>query len=150
MIDPIVRTYDFKNYVHVLGGFTLSGFDEEGITIARIGDMFTSKRGADGTKERSNNSAFDLELTLNVLKTNPINDVLSGIHNVDSLTNQSALPWLTKDLKGLSLVSCLHCWVRKAPDMNNKTESEAKVWVLETGPAAVFTGGTISGSGPVG
>lgn len=142
MHDPVVRTYDFKNYVHTLGSIILTGFDEEGITISRENDMFSRKSGVDAT-ERSNMNNFDLTITVNILKTNPLNDILSALHNLDSTTNAGKVPWLTKDLNGLSLTVALSAWIVKAPDMVNKKESESNVWLIHTGPSAKFDGGSI-------
>jgi hypothetical protein len=143
MPDPVVRTYDFKNYANVWGPILFTGEAEEGITIVRPEDMFGAKTGAGGDRERANLGNFHLEITVNVLKTNPINDRLSALFNADALFNTSKLPWFTKDLKGTSLVSCLHAWLRKDADMTLNREGDMNIWIFDTGPATKFTGGTI-------
>jgi len=143
MINPVVNTYDFKSWVHTWGGITFTGVDEEGISIVSPDDMFGSKTGVDGTRERANLNNHHKLITVNLLKTNPLNDILSGLHNVDALTNVNKLPWLSKDLNGLSLVTCLHAWIIKMADASLKREADANVWVFDTGPAATFLGGTV-------
>jgi len=138
-----VRTYDFKNYKHVWGGVPITGFDEEGITIIRPDDMFGAKTGCEGERERANLNNFHVQIVINLFKTNPLNGILSGLHEVDARLNTSKLPWLTKDLDGLTTVGILRAWITKQAEISLKRESDGMVWTFDTGPAAVFTGGTL-------
>ena len=137
-----VKTYDFKEVVMTFGGIPFTGFsDGTSITISRNGDLFTKKKGNDGSIDRSNNNAFDFEVSVVLKQTSITNDLLSTASYADQLSNKGTAPLLIKDLNGTTLFTAPQAWVKKDPDDEFAGEISDREWTFDTGASVKFTGG---------
>jgi hypothetical protein len=145
MTDTIVRTYDPKQIIVTFGGIIFSGFAEGTfLQITRSGEMFVKQKGADGSINRTNKNAFDFTVTVTLQQTSITNDLLSGVMVADQKFNTGALPLIVKDLRGTTLFFAPQAWIESDPEDEYSDEATGREWVLATGIAEKFTGGSLS------
>lgn len=137
-----VKTYDPSQVAIIVGGFNITGFaDGSFITIARNADAFALYVGTDGegTRAKSNNKSGKITITL--AQSSDSNAILSGIANLDELSNNGIVPVLVKDNSGTSLYAAETAWIVKASDSEFGKELGSREWILETDNLAVFIAG---------
>lgn len=135
------------------GSFSLgagAGAAEEGITIAQLDDKGSMQVGADGFAMHSLHMSRAGRLTLRVLKTSPVNALLSKMYNDDS---SSAAVWgkntirISDPARG-DEITCQGVAFQKLPDVSFAKDGNVHEWsfncaqidyILGTGtPAAQF------------
>lgn len=149
-LNETIKTYDFKTHAVNLGGVLFTGFAEEGITISQTDDTFTEVEGADGTIERVNQGNNRCEITVNILKTNPLNLYLTKLHDADILTNKGMTSFTVKDLTGETYFFVKNAWITKQADIELAKDTSAVSWTLHTGNRTGGVGGKITGSNILG
>lgn len=137
------NTYSFLDVKATLvgpggGPFTLgagAGNSEEGITIAMAEDKNTLTVGADGMPMHSLHAAKHGTVTVHLLKTSPVNALLSNLYAVQ--TQSSALHGqnvivVTNPVTGDS-ITCQACAFKKLPDQKNAKEAGTNDWAFDAG-----------------
>jgi hypothetical protein len=141
-MDSTVRTYDPSKVRVLIGALVMTGFaDGTFVKINRSGDAFDKKRGADGTVDRINKSAYDFEVDFSLKGTSPLNASLSGLLATDQLTNGAIFPLTIQDLSGNSLFEAPQAWIKKDPDQDFADSLNNRSWKIDTGAAANLIGG---------
>lgn len=141
-MDSNVRTFDPSKVRVMFGALVLTGFaDGTFIKITRSGDAFEKKRGADGTVDRINKSAYDYEVEATLKGTSPMNGLLSGALALDQATNLGIQPLTIQDLSGNSIFEGPQSWIKKDPDQEFADSLNNRTWKFDTGAGANFIGG---------
>lgn len=136
-----MKTYDFKQVQVIFGGNLLTGFSEgEAITLEPNAESFTLKVGADGETSRAKGNNKSHTLKLKFLQTASANEVLSGIHAADQLSNSGVKPLMIKDNNGTSLVAERQAFISKPPAMGHGSEITDREWTIILPAPEVFHG----------
>ncbi|MCP4605065.1 MAG: DUF3277 family protein [Proteobacteria bacterium] len=110
--------------------------------ISQNEDSFTLVVGTDGdaTRSKSNNRSGRFSITL--MNSDPSNDLLSAMHNVDLNSNGDGInPFAVMDMSGTSVFTCEHAWIVKFPDTTLGREVGSREWVFETDSLINHAGG---------
>lgn len=133
-------TYSFMDVVASLTGPTGSldfGYgsanSEEGITVTMAESKNTMTIGADGEGQHSLSAGKSGTVTINLLKTSPVNKKLSLMYNAQSVS--SAL-WgnnviVIRNTSSGDLVTARACAFQKQPDFNNPKVAGMVAWVFD-------------------
>lgn len=142
MADLIVRTYDPKNVKIIIGVVPVSGLVS--IKVSQPDKSFEKTRASDGTVSRTAKNVRDYEVTLVILATSLINNVLAEYHALDLQNNQGTFPLIIEDLnQGIPLLIAETAWITGYPD-TEKGESAADMeWVIDTGQSEYTPGGAL-------
>jgi hypothetical protein len=112
-----------------------AGTAEEGITIAMRGDKNTTTVGADGTPMMSLHADKSSTVTVRLLKTSPVNAMLSQMYAADSsdssLWGQNTIT--VRDSSRGDHSTCRQCAFKKLPDLTYNKEGPVIEWVFESG-----------------
>lgn len=112
-----------------------SGNSDEGIVVTMSEAKNTMTTGADGEVMHSLHAGKSGIVTINLLKTSPVNKKLSVMYNAQSLS--SAL-WgnnvivLRNKVSG-DIVTARACAFQKQPDWNNPKVAGIVAWVFDAG-----------------
>jgi len=66
-------------------------------------------------------------------QTSISNDYLSGVLNLDKLSNTGKLPLMIKDMLGTTLLAWSQAWIKTPPAVDMSKETGERAWVLDTG-----------------
>ncbi len=105
------------------------------LRIEQNEDSFTRVTGTDGetTRSRTNNRSHTITLTL--MQSSDVNDLLSAVHTLDitSAGGAGIGPLIVKDGSGRSLYIAEKCWIKKPPAVEFGREAGPREWTFETG-----------------
>jgi hypothetical protein len=115
------------------GAFSLgsgSGASEEGISIDPSGEISGMQIGADGTGQHSLYADKSGKVTVRVLKTSPINKLLSGLYNFQTASaashGQNTIT-ITDVVRG-DVITCRQCAFAKAPNLVYGKDAGTNDW----------------------
>ncbi len=115
------------------GAFSLgsgAGAAEEGISIDPSGEIDGMQIGADGTGQHSLHADKSGKVTVRVLKTSPVNKLLSAMYNFQTASaashGQNTLT-ISDAVRG-DVVTCRQCAFAKAPNLNYGKEAGTQDW----------------------
>jgi hypothetical protein len=116
--------------------------DDEFLTIAESEPRFISKVGVDGTVTRSDVKTVITQVSVILMATSPVNDLLSAIHTLDKLTAGGAgvAPFFAKNRLGTSLIAAPEAWIMKLPDESRGKEVGTVTWEFELANAERHVG----------
>jgi hypothetical protein len=137
-----LKTYDFKSVAVIMGGVQATGLaDGDAVTVEMDADAWNLLVGADGeaTRSKSNNNAATV--TLRLMQTSDMNDILTSYYQADKLANNGKFPLMIKDNSGRSLHVAEQAWVQKLPAVNYGAEAGPREWVIRTGELVSTVGG---------
>lgn len=109
-----------------------SGAAEEGITIEPVGDKNVMTTGADGTGQHSLRADDSVTVTVRLLKTSPVNALLSAMLNFQKL---SSLNWgkntiTVRDIIRGDSININLCAFARTPAITYATEAGFNEWVF--------------------
>lgn len=112
-----------------------SGNSDEGIVVTMAEAKNTMTTGADGEVMHSLHAGKSGTVTINLLKTSPVNKKLSVMYNAQSLS--SAL-WgnnviVLRNKASGDIVTARACAFQKQPDWNNPKVAGIVAWVFDAG-----------------
>jgi len=116
---------------------------DEGIKIAPTGDVNTMTIGADGTPMHSLHADHSGMVSVQLLKTSPVNQLLAemyGIQTSSSVMHGQNVISLTNNVTGDTIV-CTFCAFKKAPELEYKKEGGFNVWEFQAGVISRVLGG---------
>ena len=127
-----IGTFDMKKVKFTFGTETLSGYsDGEAIEIEESVATFETKVGADGHTDRVKKGSNYLIITVKLMQTSPVNDILSQLHVADKLGNIT-LPLLIKDKSGSSICSATNAWITSFSKTSYGDSTNERVWTINT------------------
>lgn len=115
------------------GAFSLgssAGVADEGITIDPSNEIDTMQIGADGTGQHSLHADKSGKVTVRVLKTSPVNKLLSALYNFQTASaashGQNTIT-ITDSVRG-DVITCRQCAFAKAPNLSYGKEAGTQDW----------------------
>ncbi len=138
------KVYDPDRVAASFAGIPIRGYaDGEMIKVETPEDAFTTKTGSDGETTRSKSNKNVKRVTVSLMQTSDVNDLLSFIHQTDLEASNGAGvgAFFLKDLSGRALLTAPEAWIVKAPDMTFDREATARVWVFDCVESKQVTGG---------
>lgn len=138
-------TYSADQHFLIIGGFPINGIqDGSEVTIEMDEDATTRQVDNDGrnvTFNRTNNKMATVTFTLNEGVAG--NDFLSGVYQAfQNGLPSGVLPIAFKDNNGRSIFASTSCTVQSLPSLGGGREAGGRKWVLGTGQAEIFIGGS--------
>lgn len=140
-------TYDPKLFTVVVAAIPVDSeafADGEFVKLERDTDKFTDVSGTGGGFARARQWDDRATLTLTLLQTAKMNDVLSALYNLDANSEGEAGigPFLLKDRGGRSIYAGANCWIARDPDVVLDRGVTARVWKIRVAKLKSFAGGT--------
>lgn len=115
------------------GAFSLgsgAGAAEEGISIDPSGEIDAMQIGADGTGQHSLHADKSGKVTVRVLKTSPVNRLLSAMYNFQTASaashGQNTIT-ISDAVRG-DVITCRQCAFAKAPSLAYAKEAGTQDW----------------------
>lgn len=133
----INQTYSFLDVVAAIAGpggtFGLAngaGPSEEGITVNAAGDIDTMQIGADGSGQHSLHADKSGKVSVRMLKTSPVNQLLSAMYafqTASASTHGQNTISIIDSARG-DVITCQQCAFVKAPDLSYGKEAGTVDW----------------------
>lgn len=143
MASPL-RIYNPDQIIITFSGIIMSEFAESDmISIEPVSDSFTSVVGVDGTASRARNLDERAEITISLMQTSPINDLLSAVMNLDTKTpNGSGVgAFALLDNQGTTLFTSPQAWFTRWPDLEYGRAVGMREWTIQAASCEWFIGG---------
>lgn len=129
-----IATYDPSEVICSIGEILVSGYAEGTYLVVEMDeDAFTKYTGSGGEVARARNKNKGGTLTLTLMQTSPVNDLLSALQAADDLSGTGVRPVFIKDNLGTTKVSVANAWVKKMPAHEYAKELGTRVWVIDLG-----------------
>lgn len=142
----MATTYDPKKYDVILAGVRINEGLADGtwLTVTPEVQGFSKKVGADGKATRTRMSNRSGTVTLTLMQTSLINDILSGLYNADlQATNGEGTATLKiQDRAGNTSFLARSAWVANDPDISLDVEASTREWSIDYEEALPTHGGT--------
>jgi len=136
-------TYDPTKYFIIFGTMEIGGLGVDAIRVEQAGDGFVKEAaGLDGNVQRTLDPRTDFSVEVDIQKTSPYNDALSGYHLADKISGAGYEPITVKDVNGTTLHFAEQAWIVKFPNDDRTKEAGMYTWRIETGRGAQFIGGS--------
>lgn len=140
----MAKTYSPKKFTVTAGPSIITGYAEDSfITVERNADQFALLVGADGEGARAASANKSGRITLRLIQTSASNDALSGLMQLDELTNFGQFPVFVKDLNGATVASAAEAWIVKWANIENGSGVGEREWIIETADLQMFVGGNL-------
>lgn len=139
-----VKTYDPSNVSMFYGAIPMSGFAQDSaITVEHDEDDWSLVVGVDGEGTRSKTSNRSATITVALMQSSAVNDLLSASRILDNDTpnGTGGQALLIKDNSGRSLYSAVSCWIQKAPTAELNREATTREWTFRTDNLVALHGG---------
>jgi len=130
-----VKTYDPSSVSMFFGAIEMQGFAQDAaISVEHDEDDWTLAVGVDGEGTRSKTSNASATITVSLMQSSPVNDLLSAARELDRLTpsGTGGQSLLIKDGSGSSLYAAETAWIQKAPSAELNREATTREWVFRT------------------
>lgn len=139
-----VKTYDPSNVSMFYGAIEMQGFAQDAaISVEHDEDDWTLVTGVDGEGTRSKTSNSSATITVSLMQSSVVNDLLSAERELDRLApnGTGGKPLLIKDNSGRSIYAAQTAWIQKAPSAELNREATTREWVFRTDNLVAFHGG---------
>jgi hypothetical protein len=141
----MLKTYDPNLYDVIFAGVRLNEGTADGqfVQVEFNAPAFTKKVGADGTVTRARSADRSGSLTVTLMQTSAINDVLSGIHLADrsAPNGQGVGSLLIQDRAGTTVLRASKAWIADDPSVTLEMEATTREWVIDFADGYMFHGG---------
>ena len=122
--DPLLVLVSFK-------GIPISGYaDGTFVKSERNEALFTQKVGAAGEVARARSRNMTGKITLTLLASSPINDLLSACYMLDEATNLGFGSFFIKELGGTTVAMAPCAYIEKLPSVEYAKEVGQREWVF--------------------
>ena len=144
-----MATYSFidvSSSIAGIGGSFDLGYgaetSDEGVTVSMTGPKNTMVTGSDGSVMHSLHAAKSGTVTVNLLKTSPVNAQLSAMYNLQS---QSSSTWgnnviVIRNSSSNDICTCREVAFQQQPDFENATDGGIVSWVFDAGKIDMLLG----------
>lgn len=130
-----VKTYDPSFVSMFYGAIRMQGFAQDAaISVEHDEDDWSLVVGVDGEGTRNKTSNRSATITVSLMQSSEVNDLLSAQRLLDLNTQggTGGQPILIKDNSGTSLFSCETAWIQKPPTAELNREATTREWVFRT------------------
>lgn len=121
-----INTYNPSDVSLIIGGYRVFGWDS--ITIQRNSQGYTPYKGIRDKHSRTRNQDTSATLSLSIIQSCPVNDVLSYVHELDLQYGTGRLEITLKDDSGRSVFSSNEAYITGYPAAEYTSELEYRVW----------------------
>jgi hypothetical protein len=137
-----INTYSPDNVDLIIGGYKVFGWDR--ISIQRNVQGYTPYVGIRNKSTRTRNTNTSATLSLSIIQTCPVNDVLANVHALDLQYGTGRLVITLKDNSGRSIFSTVDGYITAYPAAEYTSEIEYRVWNIycQTTATWVYGGNT--------
>jgi len=141
-----LKTFDPQTISLIIGGLPMGGFaDGTFITFEYDEDTFTKTQGADGESTRVKSNNNDGILTLTLAQSSDSNIALSGLAELDRLSNSGVVPVLLKEISGLVVtatsIASAQAYIMKRPSVGYSKEISTREWPIAMVDVIAIIGG---------
>lgn len=134
-----INTYSPDSVDLIIAGYKVFGWDN--ITLQRTKQGFTPYEGIRNKSSRTRNTTTSATLSLSIIQSCPVNDVLSKVHDLDLQYGTGRLVITLKDKSGRSLFSTNDAFITGYPAAAYTSELEYRVWNIYCGTTTWILGG---------
>lgn len=117
------------------GEIEMQGFAQDAaISVEHDEDDWSLVVGVDGEGTRSKTSNASATITVSLMQSSPVNDLLSAARILDNTTpgGTGGKALLIKDNSGTTIFSAETAWIQKAPTAELSREATTREWVFRT------------------
>jgi len=143
-----MKVYNPKSIVINLAGLLIDrGFSEDSmIKIASDSAKFEDVVGVDGEVTRVQQHDGRATITISLMQSSEMNDVLSALLLRDTNTPNGAGvgAFLMKDLQGTTLERGSAAWVKGFPERENGKKVGSRTWEIRVANLTSFLGGNVT------
>ena len=137
-----LKTFDPNDVALVIGGIPMGGFaDGTFILFEYDEDTFTKTQGADGESTRVKSNNNDGVLTLTLAQSSDSNLALTGIVELDRLTNAGVVPVLLKEINSATTLFSAQAYIMKRANVEYSKEVTNREWPIAMVDAELVIGG---------
>lgn len=140
-----MKTYDSDKVTVSINGIPITEPVSEGnfVEVAYDTPQFTDVVSLDGTVTRSKTNDKRATVTIRVMQSSNMNDLLSALLEVDQLAPGGAGvgTLLITDTAGTTLLSASEAWISEYPQINFGREGQERAWVVRCAKLGSFIGG---------
>ena len=144
MAAKLTGSYDPTQVTVIIGGVIVTGFsDGDSISAKRDEDMYFTRVGTDGGVARARNANKSGEISIKLLQTSEVNDLLSVLLATDDLVNDGRIvvPVAVVDGSGRSLIAATSAWIKTIPEAIFGKEVSEREWIFSCADLSIFHGG---------
>ena len=130
-----VRTYDPSHVSMFYGPIQVQGFAQDAaIAVEHDEDDWSLVVGVDGEGTRSKTSNRSATITVSLMQSSPVNDLLSAERELDNNTpgGTGGKALLIKDNSGTTIFAAETAWIQKAPAAELSREATTREWIFRT------------------
>lgn len=128
MSTQAINTYNAADVELIIAGYKVYGWDK--ISLDRTVPGFTPYAGIRGKDTRVRNNKTSALLSLSIINTCPVNDVLSYVHELDLELGTGRLEITLKDNSGRSVFSTTEAYIMKYPQVEFNSDIGYRVWPI--------------------
>jgi hypothetical protein len=121
-----VNTYSPSEVLFEVAGYQISGF--KAITVSRNSPSFTIIKGIRGRNSRIRNRDSSCTITVDLIQTSIINDVLTQLHQEDIRTNAGRFNLDLTDQLGSSKIVSKDSFIESYPELVYSDSIEYRRW----------------------
>jgi hypothetical protein len=139
------KTFDPKRWGLIVAGVPVVGLASDNMIDAkRSEDSYTKYVGVLGEVTRSRQYNKSGEITFRLMQSSPLNDVFSGLRQLDEQSNAGVVPVMLKDFNSTTSITCSEAWIRKNPDYGLGKDMKEAEWTFDCADLDEFFGGSIT------
>ena len=130
-----VKTYDPSNVSMFFNTIEMQGFAQDAaISLEHDEEDFTLVTGVDGEGTRSKTSIKSATITVSLMQSSLVNDLLSAHRLLDINTpgGIGGKSLIIKDNSGTTLFACETAWIQKPPTADLNREATTREWIFRT------------------
>lgn len=138
-----LRLYHPDEIFCSLAGIPISGYaDGEMIRIEPEGPAFDDVVGTDGEVTRSKTNDDRHTVTIRLMQSSPVNDLLSTLHLLDKNApgGVGVGVFVCRDKQGTTLHSAEKAWISKSPDSSFDRIPTVREWIIRVAKMISFHG----------
>ena len=138
-----LTNYHTDKVILVWDGIQIKGYAKDTfIEVERNEDSFTTYVGSLGDVCRTKNLNRTGKVTVTLMASAPVNDLLAARCNQDEATRLEYGPLQLVDLSSTMRCDGAEAWIMKRPKVERAQESGTVQWVFEVAVLNIFEGGT--------
>lgn len=138
-------TWNGAELTVVIGVTPISGLsDGDSVTASRNNPLYNSRAGNDGAVGRARVTDKRGQVEIRLLQTSEVNDVLSALFNMDSLSDEGQFvgPLIVKDLSGSTVIAAGQAWLMNIGSVAFESgQVGERIWTFEAADLKFWIGG---------
>jgi hypothetical protein len=145
MAAGAMREYDPDQYTLLIAGIPMEGYaEDEFVSVEYDTADFEDVCGVDGEVTRSKSSDNRATVTVRLMQSSPVNDLLSTLRTLDKNTpgGVGVGPFLLRDKQGSTLLMSEKCWISERPAGSWARTAKEREWKIRCASMQSHFGGS--------